>query len=204
MGETPQIREAVGLFHDEKTLQDAADELLINGFNHADLSLLAGHRAVEAQLGGMFERVADLEDKSGVAFQAFIDSDSRAEGKGALVGGLFYVGAMAAAGMVVASGGAMAALILGVAAGGGAGGLIGALLGRFLDKHHAHALQEHLDKGGLLLWVHTPDEAHERKALEILRRAGAEDAHVHALPKPDYDAVGGVSKQLSFMRMMGL
>ena len=37
MGET-QTREAVGLFHDEKTLQDAADELLINGFNHADLS----------------------------------------------------------------------------------------------------------------------------------------------------------------------
>jgi hypothetical protein len=203
MGET-QTREAVGLFHDEMTLQDAADELLINGFNHADLSLLAADRTIEARLGGKFERVADLEDKPGVAFQAFIDSDSRTEGKGALVGGLFYIGAMAAAGMVVASGGAVAALVLGVAAGGGAGGLIGVMLARFLDKHHAHALQEHLDKGGLLLWVHTPDEAHERRALEILRHAGAEDAHVHSLPKPDYDAAGGVSKQLSFMRMMGL
>jgi hypothetical protein len=203
MGET-QTREAVGLFHDEKALQDAADELLINGFNHADLSLLAGHRAVESRLGGMFERVSDLEDKQGVAFQAFVDSDSRTEGQGVLVGGLFYVGAIAAAGMVVASGGAIAALIIGTAAGGGAGGLIGAALARFLHKQHAHALQEHLDKGGLLLWVHTPDEAHERKALEILRRCGAEDAHVHSLPKPDYDATGGVSKQLSFIRKMGL
>jgi hypothetical protein len=203
MGET-QTREAVGLFHDEKALQDAADELLINGFNHADLSLLAGHRAVESRLGGMFERVADLEDKQGVAFQAFVDSDSRTEGQGVLVGGLFYVGAIAAAGMVVASGGAVAALIIGAAAGGGAGGLVGVLLARFLQKHHAHALQEHLDKGGLLLWVHTPDEAHERKALEILRRCGAEDAHVHSLPKPEYVAEGGVSKQLSFMKMMGL
>ena len=203
MGDT-QTREAVGLFHDEATLQDAADELLINGFNHADLSLLAGHRAVEQRLGDMFERVADLEDKSDVAFQAFVDSDSRTEGKGVLVGGLFYVGAVAAAGMVVASGGTIAALILGVVAGGGAGGVIGAMLGRFLDQNHAHALQAYLDKGGLLLWVHTPDEAHERKALEILRRAGAEDAHVHSLPKPDYDAVAGVSKQLSFMRMVGL
>ena len=145
------------------------------------------------------------------AFQAFVDSDSRTEGKGVLVGGLFYVGAMAAAGAVVAaagavvaSGGTIAAIILGVAAGGGAGGLIGVMLGRFLDKHHAHALQEHLDKGGLLLWVHTPDEAHERKALEILRRCGAEDAHVHSLPKPDYAASGGVSKQLSFISKMGL
>jgi len=203
MGET-QTREAVGLFHDEKTLQDAADELLINGFNHADLSLLAADRTIEAHLGHKFERVADLEDDPGVAFQAFIDSDSRTEGKGVLIGGLFYVGAVAAVGMVVASGGAIAALILGVAAGGGAGGLSGVMLARFLATHHAHALQEHLDKGGLLLWVHTLDEAHEHKALEILRRCGAEDAHVHALPKPDYSAAGGMSKQLSFIRKMGL
>lgn len=203
MGET-QTREAVGLFHDEKALQNAADELLINGFDHADLSLLAGHEAVEARLAGMFDRVADLEDKPDVAFQAFVDSDSRTEGKGVLVGGLFYIGAVAAAGMVVASGGTLAVLILGVAAGGGAGGLIGVMLARFLEKHHAHALQEHLDRGGLLLWVHTPDEAHERKALEILRRCGAEDAHVHSLPKPDYAASGGMSKQLSFIRKMGL
>ena len=201
MGET---REAVGLFHDEKTLQDAADELLINGFNHADLSLLAGHRSVETRLGGMYERVADVEDKPDVAFQAFVDSDSRTEGKGVLVGGLFYIGAVAAAGAIVASGGTVAALILGVAAGGGAGGLVGAALAGFLEKHHAHALQEHLDKGGLLLWVHTPDEAHETRALEILRRAGAEDAHVHALPKPNYAATGGVSRDLSFIRKMGL
>lgn len=203
MGEM-QTREAVGLFHDEKALQDAADELLINGFNHADLSLLAADRTIEARLGGKFERVADLEDKPDVAFQAFVDSDSRTEGKGVLVGGLFYIGAVAAAGMVVASGGTVAALVLGVAAGGGAGGLIGVMLARFLEKHHAHALQEHLDKGGLLLWIHTSDEEHERKALEILRRCGAEDAHVHSLPKPDYTASGGVSKQLSFIRKMGL
>ena len=201
MGET---REAVGLFHDEKTLQSAADELLVSGFNHADLSLLAGHRSVETRLGGMYERVADLEDKPDVAFQAFVDSDSRTEGKGVLVGGLFYIGAVAAAGAIVASGGTVAALILGVAAGGGAGGLVGAALAGFLEKHHAHALQEHLDKGGLLLWVHTPDEAHEKRALEILRRTGAEDAHVHALPKPDYAATGGVSRDLSFIRKIGL
>lgn len=203
MGET-QTREAVGLFHDEKALQDAADELLINGFNHADLSLLAGHKTVEARLGGLFERVADLEDKPDVAFQAFVDSDSRVEGQGVLVGGLFYVGAVAAAGIVVASGGTIAALVLGVAAGGGAGGLIGAALARFLGKQHANALQMHLDKGGLLLWVHTSDEARERKALEILQRNGAEDAHAHSLPKPEYKTTGGVSKDLSFIQKIGL
>ncbi|MEZ5832117.1 MAG: hypothetical protein R3D05_13150 [Dongiaceae bacterium] len=203
MGET-QIREAVGLFHDEKRLQDAADELLINGFNHADLSLLAGHRAVEQHLGGKFERIEDLEDNPGVAFRAFADTDSRTEGKGLLIGGLFYVGAVAAAGIVVASGGTMAVLALGAVAGGGAGGVIGAIMARFLEQRYARALQEHLDKGGLLLWVHTSDEAQERKALEILRQAGAEDAHVHSLPSPDYSATGGVSKPLSFIGKIGL
>lgn len=37
------VREAVGVFHDERTLQAAADDLLVAGFDRADLSLLAGH-----------------------------------------------------------------------------------------------------------------------------------------------------------------
>ena len=36
------IREAVGVFHDEKSLQAAVDALLIVGFDRSDLSLLAG------------------------------------------------------------------------------------------------------------------------------------------------------------------
>jgi len=199
-----QVREAVGLFHDEKHLQLAADELLLNGFDHSDLSLLAAHRAVENRLGHMYERVAELEDEPAVAFQAYTDTDSRVEAKGALLGGLIYVGAVAAAGLVVASGGTMAALLVGAAAGGGAGGLVGGFLARFIERHHAHYLQEHLDRGGLLLWVHIPNEEKEALAGEILRRHGAEDVHMHNLPKPDFVDQSGVSKNLSFMNMLGM
>ena len=198
------VREAVGLFHDEKQLQAAADELMVSGFDHSDLSLLAAHRAVESRLGHMYERVAELEDEPAVAFQAYTDSDSRVEAKGALMGGLIYVGAVAAAGLVVASGGTMAALLIGAAAGGGAGGLIGGVLARFVERHHAQYLQEHLDRGGLLLWVHIPDPERERKAADILKKNGAEDVHVHSLPKPDFVDQSGVSKRLSFMNMLGM
>lgn len=198
------IREAVGLFHDEKQLQSAIDELLISGFDYADFSLLAPHSTVESKLGHLYEKVADLEDDPQVALKAYVDVDTRTEGKGALMGGLIYVGAVATAGLIVASGGTMAALILGGVVGGGAGGLVGHYMGRYFDRNHTRYLQEHLDKGGLLLWVHTADEAHERKAVEVLKRNGAEDAHVHSLPKPDLDKLKGVSKDLSFMNMLGM
>ena len=199
------IREAVGLFHDEGSLEAAADALMLAGFDRADLSLLAASETVERRLGHLYRKVNELEDDPAVAHLAFMDTDSRTEAKGVLVGGLAYVGAVAAAGFVVASGGAIAALLVGTALAGGAGGLIGAALARFVGRHHAQYLQQHLDRGGLLLWVHADNEDEERLACEILASHGAEDVHVHALPEPPgAPALAGMSYNLSFMRRLGM
>jgi hypothetical protein len=198
------IREAVGVFHDEKSLQSTVDALLIAGFDRSYLSLLAGQRSIEAKLGHRFEKISELEDDPEVPTQASIGTDSRTEGKGVLVGVLFYVGACAAAGAVVASGGtAAAALIAGAVAGGG-GGLVGAAFARFLEQRHANRLQEQLDRGGLVLWVRTPTPEDERRAIEALRANGADDVHVHDLPKPHYAQAGGVSRDMSFMNSLGM
>jgi hypothetical protein len=202
--ETSVVREAVGLFHDEGQLQAAADDLLVNGFDRSTLSLLAAHRAIEGKLGHRYQRVADLEDDSQVAVQAYVGTDSRTEAQGVLIGSLFYVGAVAAAGLVVASGGTLAALLISTAAAGGAGGAIGAILARYVGHHHAGYLEQHLGRGGLLLWVRVADGDAERRAIEILRRNGAEDAHAHALPERRHAMTGGVSKELSFMNRLGL
>jgi hypothetical protein len=199
------IREAVGLFHDEGSLETAADALMTAGFDRADLSLLAACDTVERRLGHLYRKVSELEDDPAVAHLAFMDTDSRTEAKGVLVGGLAYVGAVAAAGVVVASGGAIAALLMGVAAAGGAGGLIGAALARLVGRHHAQYLQQHLDRGGLLLWVRTADADEERLACDLLARHGAEDVHVHALPEPPgAPGLAGLSYDLSFMRRLGM
>jgi hypothetical protein len=42
---------------------------------------------------------------------------------------------------------------------------------------------QHLNHGGLLLWVRTCDAEHEHKALEILRCHLAEDVHLHEIPQ---------------------
>jgi hypothetical protein len=178
------IREAVGVFHDQKTFQEAVDDLLNAGFEYADISLLAGEKAVEQKLGHRYEKVSEIEDDPDVPRVAYADRDSLVEGRAAMAGGLAYIGAVAAAGAIVASGGTLAAVIAGAAAAGGGAGLIGTLSTRWLGKDRAKDLQSQLDKGGLLLWARVRDENMERKALQILTRLSADDVHVHELPAP--------------------
>ena len=74
------------------------------------------------------------------------------------------------------------AAIAGAALAGGAGGLIGSVLAKWLGDHHAHHLQEQIERGGLLLWVRTRDPAREERAIDILGKYSAEKVHVHGLP----------------------
>ena len=177
--------EAVAVFHDARTLQSAADALMVAGFDRANLSLLASQDTVEKKLGHVYDSVTELEDDPQVPTQAYAGEDSRTEGMALIASGLFYVGAVTAAGAVVASGGTVAAAIAGALALGGTGGVLGVALARLLGSHHAEALQRHLDRGGLLLWVRTVDTAHESRALEILKANGGEDVHQHELAPRD-------------------
>ncbi len=178
------VREAVGVFDDVETLEAAIDELLRSGFDRAELSLVAGEDTVVEELGHMYRKVDQVEDDATVPRAAFVSEQSIGEAEGALVSGLFYVGAVAAAGAVVASGGAVLAAMGGALVAGGAGGLVGAALASWLEEHHARYLQEQLDRGGLLLWVRAWDKAREKKAVQILSGHSAHDVHVHGLPDP--------------------
>jgi len=146
-----------------------------------------------------------LEDDPDVPTQAYVGTDSRVEGQAALVGGFVYVGAIASIGAVVASGGAATLALIGaVLAGGAGGGALGAVLARLLNKRHAAKLETQLGRGGLLLWVRTPQAEHEQRAIDILKQHGAEDVHVHTLPGETAHRTDGVSRELSFMSALGL
>ena len=178
------IREAVAVFHDHKTFQSAVDDLLNAGFDYCDISLLAGEKAVEQKLGHLYEKVSELEDDPNVPRVAYADRDSLVEGRAALAGGLGYIGAVAAAGAIVATGGTLAVAIAGAVIAGGSGGVIGTLGARWLGRDRAKDVETQLEKGGLLLWVRLRDKEVERKALQILSRLSADDVHVHELPAP--------------------
>jgi len=175
------IREAVGYFTTVKTLEEAIDELLSSGFDRAEISLLAAEHTVDEKLGHRYKKVEELEDDATVPRTFYVPVESIGDAEGALIGTPLYVAALSAIGVIVASGGSLAAIIAGAALAGGAGGLIGGALAKLVGDHHARYLQEQLDHGGLLLWVRTWDEEHEKRASEILKRNSGCDVHVHSI-----------------------
>jgi hypothetical protein len=176
------IREAVGVFHSADELQAAIDELLQSGFHRAELSLLASEHAVAQKLGNRYRKVSSLADDPTIPRAAYVSPEAIGGAEGGLIGVLMYVGAVAAAGAIVASGGTLAAAILGAALTGGAGGLIGSLLARWVGEEHGQHLQGQVDRGGLLLWVRTWDAGDEKRAMRILKSHSGDDVHVHTLP----------------------
>jgi hypothetical protein len=176
----PALREAVAVFESESDLQVAIDELLSRGFDRAEISLLASEHAVEQKLGHKYRRVVQLEDDLEAPRTAFVSTESLGDAEGSLIGAPLYVGATAAAGAILVSGGSLAAAIAGAAVAGGAGAAIGSVLASFLGKHHAQHVAEQIEHGGLLLWVRTWDAKDETNAIEILRRHSGKDVHVHS------------------------
>ena len=177
------VSEAVAVFHDVSDLDAAVEELRAAGFADDDVSLLATEDAVERMLGHRYERVEELEDDPDAPRVAYRTRTSLGESEDRLIGTLTYLPAVVAAGTVVASAGVVAAAVTGTAI---AGALIGTVLAHWLDKSHAEHLQEQLDRGGLLLWVRTPDPETQQRALAILTRHSAHDVHVHRLPGQDH------------------
>ena len=177
------VREAVAVFDNAGTLQDAIDELLSSGFNRAELSLLAGEHAVEEKLGHIYTRTEDLEDDPDAPRAAFILNESIGEAEGALIGTPMYIAAVTAAGIMAAAGGPLAVTLAAVAAAGGTGAVIGGVLASMVGKHHADYLQDQIDHGGLVLWVRTWNAEREGQATEILSKHSAHDVHVHGTPE---------------------
>jgi hypothetical protein len=178
---TVRHREMVGVFHDERALEAAIDDLLEAGFDRADISLLASERAVVEKLGHAYERVAELEDEASAARVAYVSKEDYGAAEGGLISALVYVGALAGAGAVVASGGALGGVLLTAALSGGAGATVGLALARWIDHQRAERLDEQLKKGGLLMWVHVGSGTLESRARHVLERHGANDVHSHDL-----------------------
>ena len=177
-----QIREAVGVFGDADAMQQAIEDLLSSGFEHADLSLLASEETVDKKLGHKYKKVTEIEDDAAVPRSRYVSQDAIAEGEYVFTGGLVILGALSTAVFVVASGGALAGALTGAVLGGGTWGVLGELLARFIGAQHADYIQEQLTHGGLLLWVGCSNSERENSAMEILSKHSGRDVHVHTLP----------------------
>jgi len=161
----------VGLFETKEDANRAADELVREGFTHEQVGVIAGHQLSQAD-----EHVTAPEDSEAKVVEAV--------GKGLGFGGILGAIAGGTAALLfpgvgpVVIGGALASVFVGAGLGASVGGVMAGLMSAGVDESDARLFEEGLRHGGVVLTVHT-DEAHTRRAVEILDRNGALDMDEH-------------------------
>ncbi|HKW54709.1 MAG TPA: hypothetical protein VJO12_13535 [Stellaceae bacterium] len=159
----PVIREAVAAFPGKAELRDAVTRLLAHGFKPVDLSVLATHDSLEV-----------AGDVPGY----------RGRPGGTLLSGLTdevnFLGPLTVAGIVLLSGGPVAAAIGALVAAGLGGAAVKELLDRYTANQHSAEFAAALQSGAVLLWARVDDPELEASAIRLLEEAGGRHAHMHA------------------------
>ncbi|HEV7368323.1 hypothetical protein [Arenibaculum sp.] len=181
----PRVREAIAVIGDVETLHRAIDDLTLSGVERQDISLLASDETVENRIHSTYRSIDEAKHDPNAPRTSYVAPEEVGNAEGAAAAIPAYIGAVVAAGAIVATGGGAAIAAAGAAAAGlGAGGL-GALVSRWVSGQRAEWLDEHLRKGGILVWVNLRDPGHERMVTEILSRYSVRPVETHELAQPD-------------------
>jgi hypothetical protein len=158
-----------GVLPTAAALQGVIDDLETHGFDRSQFGVLASQDTLAADGGDAAALAADPKAHS----EAGVEPESGGALTGALVGGLFYLGAAAAAGAVILTGGGLGLALAALVGAGGAGGLVGALVGHGFHQEQAELIESQIAAGGLVLWIQPRDDAQAEAAKAQLERAGA-------------------------------
>ena len=162
----PIIREAVASFPDRERFHNAVSNLLAAGFETSDLSVLASHDSLaaagEPSAGGPKIMPAGLSDE------------------------IKYIAPLTVAGVILLSGGPIAATIAALVGAGLGGAALKELFEDYTAPRHSEDFRAALQAGAALLWVRCEDVDRELTATRILEEAGGRHVHVHGRsPRPN-------------------
>ena len=167
-----------GLYSTRRQVENAVDELKLQGFRNTDISVLLPENVGTKD----FAHEKGTKAPEGVATGAT---------SGAVVGGalgwLAGIGALAIPGIgpLIAAGPIIAALT-GVGVGGAVGGITGGLVGLGIPEYEAKRYEGRIKGGNILLSVHADDSKWTDKAEIVLKSTGAEDIASTSETKGDY------------------
>lgn len=173
------IREAVGLFQDEDKLFEAISELEGSGFDRADISLLARDSLFDSALEREYDDTHDAMDSPRAPREPVVTDTDIRQGRTLATGMVGAAAGMGAAGVAILTGGAaLAALAAAAAVGIGSGAVVNAI-GRQAGQSEEGFLREQIERGGIVIWVRTPDATAEKNARAILSRHCADAVRIH-------------------------
>ena len=155
----PVIREAVASFPDREHFKKAVSALLAGGFESSDLSVLASHQPLSA-----------AEENSGELVAVGLADE------------LKYIAPLTVAGIVLVSGGPIAATIAALVGAGLGGAALKELFDDYTAPTHREEFAAALTAGAALLWVRCADPEIELRALRLLEEAGGRHVHIHGRP----------------------
>ena len=156
-----------GIYPTRASVENGVDSLKRAGFLPSDISVLFPFNEGNKD----FAHEKHTKAPEGAATGA---------GTGAVVGGalgwLVGIGSLAIPGVgpFIAAGPIMAALA-GAGVGGAVGGITGALVGMGIPEYEAKRYEGRVNKGGILLSVHSDTSDEIKRAKEVLKETGAED-----------------------------
>ena len=157
----PLVREAVASFPDRRHFRRAVQALLAGGFAVSDLSVLASHQPLTA-----------AEEKPGQLVAAGLTEEIK------------YLAPLTVAGIVLISGGPIAATVAALVGAGLGGAALKELFDDYTAVPHREEFAAALAGGAALLWVRCGDSDRELRALRILEEAGGRHIHIHGRPAP--------------------
>src|SRR5260370_4157259 len=158
----PVIREAVASFADREHFHRAVANLLAAGFETADLSVLASHDSLTAA-GEPSTREPKLLP-AGLADE------------------IKYVAPLTVAGIILLSGGPIAATVAGLVAAGLGGAALTEPFHDYTAPRHAEEFEAALHAGAALLWVRCEDSERELTPTRLLEEAGGRHGQAPARP----------------------
>jgi len=172
-------KEVVGLFTSSDDLQNAIRDLEGTAFPRQDISVMGARAELLEVFGAKAVDPHFAMDNADTPRQAPARPEEKTIGASAMVGIPAYLGAMAAA--LTAGAVAFPAFVGAAVIGGLGGGALGGILAGMFGNRDTRHIEEQIEKGGLLLWVRTPDREREDIAVDIMRKNNGSEIHVHEI-----------------------
>ena len=161
----------IGVFPDRAGVERAIEALQSRGFNQAQLNLLAA--APEKAAAGEIGQPTESAQKDA------LDREDSANVPPLVAGIPAYLGAVLAAGVTVASGGALAGVAIAALAGGAGGQAAGAGAARLFQDNVDSTYDEQLRRGGMVLMARLWSPGDAETARAVMREHGATSVTDH-------------------------
>lgn len=181
--EKVKVREVTGVFPSREAIISAVDDLLLAGFERADIDVVADGPQSNKGIDASAIPAVDLADVPDAPRQEFVAPEDTAAIYALCVAVTGCFGATIGALVGIASRGTTAFIVYCAVGGAILGCGLGVAIARLMGWRWIRAPNKLGSSDGLVLWVRVRGPDHEQKALRILNLRGAEAVRVHEIER---------------------